>query len=67
MHALAKDERNSASLPLPFPPPPSPSAVTEAGKKGDSLAQTFFMKEYTLNHLIGTSTSTLWTVYITYT
>ena len=28
-------------------------AVTEAGKKGDSYAQTFFLQEYTLNHLIG--------------
>ena len=29
------------------------AAVTEAGKAGHSLAQTFFLREYTLNHLIG--------------
>ena len=39
------------SLPLPLP-----SAVTEAGKTGDPYAKTFFWKEYTLNHLIGTCT-----------
>ena len=49
-----------SSLPPPsFAPSLPPSfaplhvAVTEAGKKGDSYAQTFFVKEYTLNHLIG--------------
>jgi hypothetical protein len=34
--------------------PSLPSAVTEAGKTGDPYAKTFFRKEYTLNHLIGT-------------
>lgn len=31
----------------------SPSAVTEAGKVGDSLAQDFFREEYILNNAIG--------------